>query len=139
MTLVGIVPPVVFTILLWITVMMVLARLYRRAPFKRHEPPKPSFVWFPKYEAVFRCSPEALRDSLHSLGFKSEGGDANVLHRGRWYGDFSLQFAKLKAEIDPDRSAVRLSTPWVALFDTGDFWQLMDDIVSASRDETPSR
>ena len=138
-TYISVVPPVVFAIFLWVLAMLVSRRLYKRAPFRNHKPPKPTFVWFPKYETTFQSAPEAIRESLCSLGFESHESDHNAFTRGKWYGDFSLRLTRLKAEIDPEQRAIRLSAPRMILFDTGDMWQLTQDIVSAAREEPPPR
>ena len=115
------------------------ALAYRRAPFRTHRPAKPSFVFFPKYEAAFGCSSDALRQALLSLGFKPGDPKKDTIDRGKWYGDFSLKLAWLRAEVDAERQRLRLYAPFLIFFDTGDTWQLTQEIVSAANDRIASQ
>ena len=92
-------------------VLVVLTFSYRYAPFKSHRVPKPSVVLLPKYVATFDCSPELIRQSLLSLKFAPDPTDSNTFNRGKVYGDFSVNVAKIRVEIDSSLNTIRLYAP----------------------------
>ncbi|MEQ8326924.1 MAG: hypothetical protein RH951_07180 [Parvibaculum sp.] len=108
---------------------------YRRRSFKSRGLVRPKLDFFPKYEVEFVCSSDAIRQSLVSLKFDPSGEDPDRFSRGRIYGDFSAKAIKWHVQIDPDRSALKVCAQWVILFDTGDTWQLIEDILSTAREK----
>jgi hypothetical protein len=108
---------------------------YKRRPFKSRGSLRPKIDLFPKYEVEFACSSDAIRDSLASLKFKPSSADPNQFSRGKVHGDFSAKAIKWHVQIFPGDSAFRLCAQWVILFDTGDTWQLIEDILSTAREK----
>ncbi len=116
-------------------VTIILTFYYKRIPFRTRGVRKPKFDLFPKYEVQFHCSPDAIRQSLVSLKFEASKGDPNYFSRGKIYGDLSAKAAKWRVQINPDRNAFQICAQWIILFDTGDTWQLIEEILATARDQ----
>jgi len=84
----------------------------------------------PKYKAEFSGPLQDIRQCLQSHGFRQQDSNENVYYRGSDYGDFSIKWMKLIVEVEPDNRQIKLSSPNLIAFDTGDVWQLLADILN---------
>ena len=103
--------------------------IYRILPFKEWRNKKPKFTLFPKYIASFDKPVSEIESALEKIQFKKN--NKNVYSRGKVYGDFSAKAIKLSVEVSEDKKQVKLYASFFGvLFDTGDVWQVMADIIN---------
>ena len=103
--------------------------IYKLVPFKPWGEEKPRFTLFPKYIASFDKSAAELEEALTKLEFKKN--EKGIYTRGKVYGDFSAKSIKLSAAIDAKNNQIKVYASFFGiLFDTGDIWQVTDDIVN---------
>ncbi len=120
------------TIIYILIAVIVFSVIYRLAPFKKwKDTKKPRIVLFPKYEFQYSCNFKLLEDKLLTLGFEKKAYKEGLWHRGKNFGDFSAKKIKLHVFIDHESNAVKLYAPYLGiLFDFGDLWALIEEIVS---------
>jgi len=103
--------------------------VYRILPFKEWKNKKPKFTFFPKYIASFDKPVSEIESALEKIQFKKN--NKNIYSRGKVYGDFSAKAIKLSVEVSEDKKQVKLYASFFGvLFDTGDVWQVMADIIN---------
>ncbi len=104
--------------------------VYHMLPFKLWQGTKPSFVFFPKYQVPLPNSMGTVKSTLEVLHF--EQVNRSRFSRGKVFGDFSSRYTKLVVELDEENKEMRISSAvFGVLFDTGDIWQLAQDIVKS--------
>ena len=103
--------------------------VYRILPFKEWKNKKPKLTFFPKYIASFDKPVSEIESALEKIQFKKN--NKNIYSRGKVYGDFSAKAIKLSVEVSEDKKQVKLYASFFGvLFDTGDVWQVMADIIN---------
>jgi len=104
--------------------------IYKLLPFKEWNNKKPKFTLFPKYIATFNKPVSEIEKALEKTQFKKN--NKNIYTRGKVYGDFSAKAIKLSVELDKDKNQLKIYASFFGvLFDTGDIWQVMADIINA--------
>lgn len=113
-------------------VYVIITILYRRASYNVIGKSQPDVAIFPKYEGTFDCAPDDIRRSLTALRFEASGKNENVFKRGKVDGDLSAGSIRVRVEIDPAQKKLRVLGQRLVLFDTGDLWQLTEDIIAGA-------
>jgi len=103
--------------------------VYKLSPFKSWKNKKPKFTLFPKYIAQFTKPISEIEAALEKIQFKKT--TENNYTRGKVYGDFSAKAIKLSVEIDEEKKQIKIYSSFFGiLFDTGDIWQVVADIIN---------
>ncbi len=110
-----------------IIVVVVLSVIYKLLPHRRLSDQKPVIAFFPKY--VFPVEEEIAISNLEGIDFKRHK-DTKTFVRGYYIGDFLASVARLNVILDKDKAYIR--APLVALFDTGDLWEIAKQVQGSS-------
>lgn len=115
-----------------------------KSPIQFMEGKKPRIVWMPKYRALCKPSPDIINTEdparaitllLSGKGFVCERQTPLALHfiRGYAKGDFSVELARVNLTVTlpiTEETEMLVEAGWIAAFDTGDLWQLTQEIKS---------
>ena len=125
--------------------------IYRKRRPCSLEARKPRLKWFPKYEISIQLPrkvvksdtpEEELEKILAESGFKIDcwTRESIQLTRGKSWGDFSAKLVKLRLTLPlplKESSSMKLEAADVCLFDTGDLWELTNELAQRISDARP--
>lgn len=107
-----------------------LTVLYRRQPLKTMIPVKPGFAFFPKYLAHYQRSDDEVMMTITQLGF-TRNEMTGLYNRGTVRTGLSTKSVKLTLSIDLEKKEIAVYSSYFGiLFDNGDIWQLMHDVIN---------